>query len=286
MTCEDYKEKIAEYLRENGCPVYSLTAVVDGEAVNVTNIRANRSQNVYSVAKAFAVTAFGIAFDRGLITPEEPVARLLGKYMPEGTDPRWREITYDDVMLHKLGLPQGFLDIDVAPAGKFGEDYLGFLFAEPFAAEPRVERCYTDAAYYLISRAVEEACGEPIDNLLWREFFLPAGFAEAAWSHCPQGHPMGATGLYISARDMVKLGELYRLCGVYGGRRILSEKWVETVLGRGYELRRLGIGDGYGKGGMYGQQLAVFPEKKLSVAWTAYGFKDKTPLLEFLYGLS
>ena len=276
-------EKITDFIKENGLPVFSLALLGDEIDESITVIKTNRCQDSYSVAKAYAVTAFGLAFDRGLIRPEDSVATLLGKYMKPDTDPRWNEITYDDVMLHKLGLPKGFLDIDVAPAGKFGYDYLGYLFSEPFETEPRVERCYTDAAYYLISRAVEEAVGEPIDNLLWREIFFKQNYAEAAWSRCPQGHPMGATGLYVRSKDMVKLGELYRRRGLWNGERLLSEEWVARVLSRGYELRPLGIGDGYGKGGMYGQQLAVFPEKNFSVAWHAYGFKDKTPLFEFIY---
>lgn len=276
-------EKIESYVRENHCPIFTLALLGDEIEENLTFVKTNRCQDSYSIAKAYTVTAFGLAFDRRLIKPEDRVAELLGKYMKPDTDPRWQAITYDDVMLHKLGLPSGFLDIDVAPAGKFGYDYLGYLFAEPFVAEPRVERCYTDAAYYLLSRAVEEATGEPIDNLLWREIFVKQGYAEAAWSHCPQGHPMGATGLYVRSKDMVKLGELYRRGGLWNGERLLSEEWVNIVISRGYELRPAGIGDAYAKGGMYGQDLCVFPERRLSVAWHAYGFKDKQPLRELIY---
>ena len=279
-------EKIKERVAEASYPVFTLALLGDGIDECETFIRTNRCQDSYSVAKAFAVTAFGLAYDDGLIAPGDRVAKLLGKYMPAGTDPRWNEITYDDVMLHKLGLPRGFLDIDVAPAGKFGSDYLGYLFSEPFETEPRVERCYTDAAYYLISRAVEEACGEPIDTLLWRRLFLPMNYAEVAWSRCPQGHPMGATGLYIRSRDMVKLGELYRCGGIFAGRRLISEDWIGQVLSRGYELRPTGIGPSYAKGGMYGQELCVFPDRGFSVAWHAFGFKEKDSLVEFIYNNS
>jgi len=265
-------ERISEYVKSTGAPVYSAAVIGDGIPLESADfIKSSRCHNSYSVAKAFCVTAFGIAYDRGLITPGEPVAKRLGKYMPKNIDERWLKITYDDVMLHKIGMPSGFLDIDVACAGEFGDDYLGYLFSHPFDHEPGTKRCYTDAAYYLISRAVEEACGEPIDNLLWRELFYPMGFAEAAWSRCPQGHPIGATGLYISTRDMVKLGELYRRGGVYENRRLVSSEWTSRVISAGYELRPTGVGDSFAKGGMYGQYLLVMPSRGVSVAVHSFG---------------
>lgn len=273
---------ICEHLKTNGRPVYSVALATDGNVESATITPGNRGQNIYSVAKAFTVTAAGIAFDRGLLKLEDRVTDILADEIPDGIDPRWHNITPRDAMLHRMGLPSGFLDIDVAPAGAFGEDYLGYMMRYPFAADPCVERCYTDGAFYLMSRVVEKVCGEPIDSLLWREFFLPAGFAEAAWSRCPQGHPMGATGLYISTVDMLKLGELYRRGGVYGGKRILSEKWVSTVLEEGFELRKTGIGSSYGKGGMLGQRLVVFPDKNITVAWEGYRYRETSEILEII----
>ena len=50
------------------------------------------------------------------------------------------------------------------------------------------------------------------------------------------GYPMGATGLYISSADMVKLGQVYLEGGTYYGRRILSEEWVIMSLEREYDF--------------------------------------------------
>ena len=80
------------------------------------------------------------------------------------------------------------------------------------------------------------------------------------------GHPMGATGLYIRTVDMVKLGQVYLNGGTYGGTRIISEDWVKLTLDNGYELNKMKE-NSYGKGGMNGQQLWVFPEKNHVIAW-------------------
>ncbi len=276
-------DKIVNYITENNCNVYRVALMGDGfEPEFKTLVPANPCQDSYSMAKAFVVTAIGLLYDRGLLKTEDKVTDILAEFVPEGIDGRWHNITVDDALKHRMGLPQNFLDIDCFDANGFTDDYLDYMFRYPFMYEPCGEAHYTDGAYYLLSRVVEKLAGEGTDNLLWRELFAPLGFREAAWSHCPKGHVMGATGLYIRANDAVKLGELYRRGGVWNGKQIISKEWVDIVLSRGYELKPTGIGTSFGKGGMRGQMLAVFPDKGLSVAWHAYKFDGKSDLLQII----
>ena len=181
------------------------------------------------------------------------------------------------LLLHKVGLPSGFLDIDCYDSKGFGEDYLAYTLTYPTPEDYTPDKStYTDAAFYILSRIVEKRAGEPLDTLLWRELLFPTGCLEAAFSRCPKGHPMGATGLYIRAAEVAKLGSIYLNGGMYGSRRILSENWVRTVLARGYELKPKCGGRAYGKGGMRGQMLLVLPEQKRVIAWQGYGSADLT----------
>ena len=93
------------------------------------------------------------------------------------------------------------------------------------------------------------------------------------------GHTMGGTGLYLHARDVLKLGMLYRDGGVYGGRRLLSSEFVTMALTKGFELRPREDVAAWGKGGSCGQMLAVFPKTARVVAFLGYGDYDKTALL-------
>ena len=109
------------------------------------------------------------------------------------------------------------------------------------------------------------------DNFLWKHLFYPTGCREAAWSHCPKGHVMGATGLYIRVEDMIRHGMIYLNGGMFEGKRILSEEWVKTVIDNGYELKSCGGGKAYGKGGMRGQKMMVVPGEDRVVAWLGCG---------------
>ena len=263
----------AAFIRERGLNVYSIAIIEgDGGVEEMQLQTANACQDSYSVAKAFCVTAVGMLYDRGLLSTDDLVCDILKDELPEGMDERWRTATVDMALSHRLGLPENFLDIDRPGVEAFGTDYLKYMLTTPLLSAPGEVRCYTDGAYYLISRIVEKVAGEPIDNFLWHELFTPLGFKEMAWSRCPMGHPMGATGLYIRTSDMVKLGAIYLYDGEWKGHRYLSKEWVDIVLTRGYEMRPIDKATGaYGKGGMHGQKLAVMPQQRRVVAWHGNG---------------
>ena len=266
-----------ELLRLGDRGVFSVAEWHAGRTESLDIIKTNPCQNVYSVAKAFVVTAVGLLVDRGLLSTDEIVTDILADEIPKGCQPAWYKTTVDMLLLHKVGLPCGFLDIDCYDSRNFGEDYLAYTLTYPTPEDYTPEKStYTDAAFYILSRIVEKRAGEPLDNLLWRELLFPIGCLGAAFSRCPKGHPMGATGLYIRAAEVAKLGSIYLNGGMYGSRRILSENWVRTVLSRGYELKPKCGGRAYGKGGMRGQMLLVLPEQKRVIAWQGYGSTDLT----------
>ena len=257
--------------------VFSVAEWHAGRVESLDIIKTNPCQNVYSVAKAFVVTAVGLLVDRGLLSTDEVVTDILADEIPTGCQPAWYKTTVDMLLLHKVGLPGGFLDIDCYDSRNFGEDYLAYTLTYPTPEDYTPDKStYTDAAFYILSRIVEKRAGEPLDNLLWRELLFPIGCLEAAFSRCPKGHPLGATGLYIRVAEVAKLGSIYLNGGMYGSRRILSEDWVGTALSRGYELKPKCGGRAYGKGGMRGQMLLVLSEQRRVVAWQGYGSADLT----------
>lgn len=234
---------------------------------------ANPTCNCYSIAKAFTVTAVGMAYDRGLLTPDDTAVSFLPGLLPDGMDEKWRSVTLDHLMRHVVGFGRGLLDIDTDDASSYPTtDYLSMVLSEPLPYAPGTGHQYTDAAYYLLSRVIESVAGMPLADFLRPALMDVMRFAEYAWSVCPEGHTIGATGLYLRTEDVAKLGVLYLNGGVWKGERIISGEWVRLVLSRGYEFKPQG-GGWYGKGGMYGQMLCFNPEKGLAAAWHSYGRK-------------
>lgn len=266
-----------------GFHIYRIAEWQDGRLSSRDLRPASACLNSYSVAKAFTATAVGLLYDRGMISPEERIADIFRGELPSGYDLRWEHMTVDHVLRHRGGFPEGYLDIDVQEISGYGtEDFLQYLFRTRLLSEPGTEYRYSDAAFYLLSRIVTRKTGCLLDALLWRELFSPLGFQEMAWSKCPLGYPMGATGLYVRTSDLTKLGALYLRHGVYAGKRILSEEWTNLAATRAYVFSPAGGHGAYGKGGMYGQMLLVLPEADRVLAWHSFEERDPAPLTAWL----
>ena len=265
-----------EFMKTQPFRIIRLSEVQgDGEIRTWEMTEASRSQNTYSVSKTFVMTGIGMLWDRGLISLDEKIVDILREDISPETearmDPRWNLTTVEMALTHRIGLPGGFLDIDVCDAADFGEDFLAYTLTYPLDYTPGTGAKYTDCAFYLLARCAAKKTGVPLDRFLWKELFYPLGFREMAWATCPLGHPVGGSGLYIGSEDMVKLGMIYRDGGLYRGRRFLSEEWVKLALEREFALDWDDEHRVYFKGGMFGQKLLVVPEQNRAVALQAFG---------------
>jgi CubicO group peptidase (beta-lactamase class C family) len=118
-----------------------------------------------------------------------------------------------------------------------------------------------------------------------RSLFDPLGMASALPEFDPAGTFGGGSFVYASARDFARFGELYRLDGVWRGRRILPRGWVkfartptvEATYGAGFWLEApaghtppslmsgAGPMDGFSAQGHNGQVILIVPSKSLVI---------------------
>jgi len=273
----------AEFMNGRRHQMHRIAEYCEGGEIEKLQLSpATPCQNIYSIAKAFTVAAVGMLVDRGLLSTDDKVVDVLGDLCPASFNPLWKETTIHMLLRHQVGLPGGFMDIDCNDANAFGDDYLSYVMNHPLRDDHGTVYTYTDASHYILSCIIENRVGMPLDDFLWRELFRPLGFRDAAWSHCPKGHVIGSTGLFIRVEDMIKLGAVYLQGGVWQGKRLLSENWVKTVITREYEFYQTGFGGCYQKGGMLGQNLIIMPEKRRVVAWQAATGLGQEDIREFL----
>jgi len=274
---EDFKA----YIEKKHYHVYSIAEVSADVEEELDIVPGNPCQDSYSVAKAFVVTAIGMLYDRGLLKPEDKALELMGDECPTYSDKRWEKVTVHHLLTHGAGLSGGFLDIDCFDATEWGEDYLAYMLSVPLAYEPGTDRVYSDGAFYFLARIAEHLSGQNLLTFMWKEFLLPAHCREAAWSTCPKGHVIGATGLYTRAIDMARLGWVYQNGGMYEGKRLISEEWIGLVRKAPYEFSTCENGL-YGKGGMRGQMLVVDPKAGRAVAWHGFEKVDSGDMMNFV----
>lgn len=253
-------------------------------------------RNIYSHTKSFTATAAGMAIDAGKLHLEDKVADFFPDIIPENADPRVREITLKHVLNMASGFNVPLLMMPKRYEGEGAPDYLRYIYAHPLQKDPGSMFCYSNGDTYTVGRMVEKAMGMPLEDILKEKLFIPAGMdSTPEWEHCPMGHAFGASGLLLRLRDMCKIGIVYLQKGMYQGKRILSESWVDDARkvhistndnpapqdwnnGYGYQCWKLPYGESYRFDGAYGQFTCILPEHHYVVS-LQHTENDCTPLI-------
>ena len=262
---------IKTWIRDNQLNVYQLAIQTDGGIVITAYQPCNACQNIYSVTKVFLNTAIGMLWDEGKLGLDDKLMSYLQPYLDAPYASAWDEVTIRHALSHRMGVDEAVIDIDRDDIRTYGtEDHLHYILQHTPKFPAGSYRKYTDSAHYLLSLVVECITGAPADDWIRQKLLQPLHFQHTAWTRCPKNHTIGATGAYMRAEDMVRLGWLYVNRGKFGGTSLVSEAWVDTIEQGSFDLYPVKGSSFRCKGGMNGQMLLYSREKRFAAAWTAY----------------
>jgi CubicO group peptidase (beta-lactamase class C family) len=197
----------------------------------------------WSMAKSITCALVGILVREGKIDLSRPVPV---KEWAED-DPR-RRITIDQMLRMVDGLrfreaedlgdgnirywPEDQSDVIPMLFGHGKHDVAGFAATLPYQVEPETRWNYNSGASNLLARMVGEIVGggeAGMREFMTRELFAPIGMRTAKPRFDDAGTFVGSAFCYCSARDFARFGLLHLRDGVWDGRRILPEGWVDYV---------------------------------------------------------
>ncbi|MCZ8516921.1 serine hydrolase [Paenibacillus filicis] len=248
---------------------------------------------MYSLSKSFTSTAIGLAVGEGLLTLDDRVVSFFPVEAPREVSPNLSAMQ----IRHLLMMGTGHSEeprMREHPRGNWVE---AFLHA-PVEHEPGTHFVYNSAATYMLSAILQKVSGEKLLDYLQPRLMQPLDIIGATWEACPMGIHFGGWGLNITTEDIAKFGQLYLQKGVWNGRRILSEAWVEEATskqisnnnnntdwaqGYGYQFWRCRHG-AYRGDGYLGQFCIVMPEQDAVVAFTS-GTSDMQAVLNLVWEL-
>jgi CubicO group peptidase (beta-lactamase class C family) len=95
------------------------------------------------------------------------------------------------------------------------------------ADPPGTHFAYNQKAVNLLAGIVEKASGRKLDVYLRDEIFAPLGITRFAWMRDPAGNPHVLAGLRLDALDLARIGQLMLDGGLYGGKRLLADEFVQ-----------------------------------------------------------
>jgi CubicO group peptidase (beta-lactamase class C family) len=243
----------------------------------------------WSMTKSVTSALVGILVGDGLVDLTD--SGLRPEWSGPG-DPR-REIHLGHLMHMSsgLGFDESYTPRGAATAMLFDSpDAAAYAARSPLEATPGTRWEYSSATTNLVSAHLRERIGDDSAYLaLPRErLFDPIGMRSAVMEPDAAGTLVGSSFMYATARDWARFGLLFLRDGVWNGRRILPEGWVEYSVtpAPAADLGRYGAhwwlnagepgsperrprpdlpADLYWASGFQGQYVAVIPSRDLVV---------------------
>lgn len=246
----------------------------------------------WSMAKSFTQALTGAAVLQGKVDPDRPLTtvkhpdpKLTLRSLLTLTDGlAWDEAAYSvtDSDATKMLYGEGRLD---------GAAWAG---ARKLAYPPGTHWRYSTGSFQIAAAELQalmfpdarepDARREAMAAWMQKSLFGPIGMGSAITEFDASGGFYGGSLIYATARDYARFGELYRLDGVWEGRRLLPEGWVRFArtptlkpdYGAGFWLEAKGTADkplglmngagpmdAYSAEGHDGQVIVVVPSKNV-----------------------
>ncbi|MGW0608139.1 serine hydrolase domain-containing protein [Streptomyces sp. NPDC002644] len=197
----------------------------------------DRVEMAYSATKSVLSLAAGPAFDDGLLRLDEPVSRTLD--LPQFAEGHARDITWRH-LLDQTSQWEGELwgkptHVDAQSVTRN---------AGPAGGPPGTGWAYNDVRVNLAALALTALYRRPLPEVLRERIMDPVGASDTwAWhGYRDSVLRLGGTtlpvvsggahwggGLWITARDLARIGRLCLDGGRWDGRRVLSSRWIEEL---------------------------------------------------------
>jgi CubicO group peptidase (beta-lactamase class C family) len=187
-----------------------------------------------SISKTVTSILYGIAITRGDFKAalDTPVLKYFDVAKVKNLDDRKRRMTLENLLTMTSGLK--WKDLDIPPDSpendtghmEASDDWVQFVIDRPMVAEPGKIFEYSSGDAELLAYIFQKETGRDIDTYGEKYLFAPLGIKHY-WKHDYVGTVDTEGGLYLSDEGLAKIGFLYLNGGIWEGRQIVSESWVQ-----------------------------------------------------------
>jgi CubicO group peptidase (beta-lactamase class C family) len=270
--------------------------------------------NTMSATKSMTSSFIGIAIDQGFI---ESVHQSIFDYLPDhqhlktgGKD----KITIKHLLTMTSGLewkewsaPYSSTDNPCIAIWFQEKDPISYILEKPLEDEPGTSFNYSTGHMHVLGEIIRNASGMNISEFSRKYLFEPLEIDTSVWTlKFPNGVYDG-NNLIITPRAMMKFGITFLNKGIWNGKRIVSEEWVEKsstpyrnnkgINIPGENSGRMGYSytwwtkDYYKRGkkihmytasGWGGQHIMVLPEVNTVVVFTGGNYVSRRPPFKVL----
>ncbi len=238
----------------------------------------SQTYNIWSVTKSYISTLMGQAIDHGYI--ENQLITLDNIFFENAYT---NQVTIEHLLTMSSGWPENWTYM-------FIPNPLNTLLNTGLIVSPGTYWLYNNAVCHLNGHVINELTEMSPRDFAQENLFPQLGITDPYWNEDQDNVHNGSYDLYLTLREMVKLGQLYLQDGMSLNNQILSSEWIESATSSqindwyGYLWWLPGIG--YLAVGLGGQYIAVVPELDLiigthSATQSSDAYTDQ--LLSYIY---
>ncbi len=256
----------------------------------VNGAGADRPTNIKSASKSILSALIGIAIAEGHIRGiDQPISDFFPAYFArQDVDPRKRQITVG----HLLSMQSGLQSTSFNGYGAWvsSSNWVNAALGQPMVDQPGGRMLYSTGSTHLLSAILTRATGRSTLQYANEKLAEPLGFRIRPWQRDPQGIYFGGNDMYLTPRQMLRIGQLWLDEGRAGDRQVVPAAWVRDsgvrrttspFNGHGYGLgwwtrpsdgRDVHFAWGYG-----GQYVFVVPSLDLVAVFTSQADGPREP---------
>jgi CubicO group peptidase (beta-lactamase class C family) len=189
------------------------------------------THRTWSISKSVTNTLIGVAVKKGILSLDSKVK----KYFPQLDGKDHETMTVD----HLLKMSSGIDWREHYEDNPFASDVVrmlyiydykdmaGYTAKRPVIHSPGTKFYYSSGESNLIMGILKKSMGlKDYENFPWKELFDKLNIKSATWERDGKNVFVGSSYLFLSPRDLAKIGLLYLNNGKWKNEQILPTDWV------------------------------------------------------------
>lgn len=280
--------------------VHSVLIIKDGKLVfeeYFYEYNKTKLHELRSATKSFVSALTGIAIDKGFIkSKDETVLSYFPEYTFKNLNEDKRVISIKNLLTNQSGL-----DCDVSnPKSEGNEttmnsspDWIQYTLDLPMIDVPGGKGMYCSGNPIILGRIIEKTTKMPLPEFAKQTLFKDIGIKNFVWNFKPDVSSAETfCQLYLSPRDMGKLGLLYLNQGAWNGKQVISKDWVKESLTKQTVVQGVNYGylwwlkyldvngtrfNGKAAQGNGGQKIYIWEEQNMVTIITGGNYNSQSP---------
>ncbi|MGW9686717.1 serine hydrolase domain-containing protein [Flagellimonas sp. 2504JD1-5] len=230
---------------------------------------------IRSITKNFTSALTGIAIDQGLLPDLD--------YQIKNTYPELAATSKEQITVgHLLNMSSGLKwneEQEVVDLIELKiQDPINDLLSRDLDTEPGTIFNYNTVSPHIVTDIIAKKSGVSFKDYAIANLFNPLDISSFSWDTDPSGNVWGGLGLELRTHDLIKFGQLFLNKGMWNGKRIIPEEWVNLSSTAQIDIpqsttkyslqwyvadnldRKVYFGQGFG-----GQVLMLIPEENMMI---------------------